>query len=287
MTAGGSPAGLRWIAADAHVHVHACHPLGPMLSRAFESLSEAVRGEAAGDAFAAVLLLSEAAPDDWFSRLAAAAASPSGQDGLATAGPWRFTSTAEPASLAARSDGREILIIAGRQVACAEDLEVLMLCCAGCVPDGLPIEETLARARALGAIPVVPWGPGKWLGARGRLLSRLIDAARPGDLFLGDESSRPAFWGEPRHFAAARRRGLAVLPGTDPLPFAHEATRAGSFGFTTRIAFDPQRPAASLAAHLRVGSAAIEPFGELERPLRFARNQIAMQLRKRRRRRAM
>ena len=274
------------VAADAHVHIHDCHPLGPMLSRAFESLSAAARAAGGAAGARAVLLLSEAEPDDAFSKLANAAASASGQDGLATAGAWRFAPTAEPGAVVARSGGRELSVVAGRQVACAEDLEVLTLCCAGRIPDGLAIDETLARARALGAVAVVPWGPGKWLGARGRLLSRLIDTAPPGGLFLGDESSRPLFWGEPRHFAAARRRGLAILPGTDPLPFPHEATRAGSFGFTTRMAFDPERPAASLVAHLGDGAAEIRPFGRLERPLRFVRNQIAMQVRKRRRKRA-
>lgn len=273
------------VSIDAHVHIHDCHPLAPMLDHAFAALSAAGRATGGGENVRAVLLLSEAEPDDWFTKLAAAAASPSGQDGLATAGSWRFAPTGEAVSVTARAGDRELLLVAGRQVACAEDLEVLTLCCTGRIPDGLPIGETLDRARALGAVAVIPWGPGKWLGARGRLLSRILRQARPGALHLGDESSRPRFWGEPRHFAEARRCGLDVLPGTDPLPFAHEATRAGSFGFTTRMDLDPDRPAASLVAHLRAQAAEIRPFGRPERPVRFVRNQIAMQLRKRRRRR--
>jgi hypothetical protein len=49
---------------------------------------------------------------------------------------------------------------------------------------------------------------------------------------------------------------------------------------------DPQKPAASMKAHLRERDAEIHPFGRLEGPLLFVRNQIAMQLRKRRRKRA-
>ncbi len=111
-------------------------------------------------------------------------------------------------------------------------------------------------------------------------------AGRPGELFLGDESSRPFFWGTPRHFGEARARGLRVLPGTDPLPFPHELGRAGSFGFWAHMAIDPARPAASLKAHLRGPAPEVHPFGRLEGPVLFVRNQIAMQLRKRRRKRA-
>jgi hypothetical protein len=163
---------------------------------------------------------------------------------------------------------------------------VLTLCSSGRIPDGLPIQETLSRAREIDAVPAIPWGPGKWLGARGKLLSHIIASARPGELFLGDESSRPFFWGTPRHFGEGRARGLRVLPGTDPLPFPHERARAGSFGCWTRMAFDPRRPAASVKAHLRSADAEIHAFGRLEGPVLFVRNQIAMQLRKRRRKHA-
>jgi hypothetical protein len=202
-------------------------------------------------------------------------------------GAWSFAPTAEVCSVAARAADRELLVIAGRQVACAEDLEVLTLCSTGRIPDGLPIEAVLERAREIDAVPVIPWGPGKWLGARGRLLSRILATARPGELFLGDESSRPFFWGTPRHFDEARARGLAVLPGTDPLPFPHERARVGSFGFGTRMVLDARAPAASLKAHLRGAAFAPQPFGRLEGPVLFVRNQIAMQLRKRRRKRAV
>jgi hypothetical protein len=188
----------------------------------------------------------------------------------------------------ARAPGREILVIAGRQVACAEDLEVLTLCTLGRIPDGLPIEETLARAKQIDAVSVIPWGPGKWLGARGKLLSSLLSRAKPGELFLGDESSRPVFWGTPRHFHDARERGLGVLPGTDPLPFPREQGRAGSFGYWTWMPLDARRPAAAVKAHLRGlqhPEGQIHPFGSLEGPALFVRNQIAMQLRKRKRKR--
>jgi len=152
---------------------------------------------------------------------------------------------------------RAFVVLAGRQVAAREDLEVLALGTTARHPDGQPIREVLAWARAQDALPVVPWGPGKWLGARAALLRALVEEARGQELYLGDESSRPISWSPPRPFAWAEAHGVRNLPGTDPLPFPRERTRAGGYGFWTD--------------------------GALESPLRFVRNQIAMQLRKRRR----
>jgi hypothetical protein len=273
------------VVVDAHVHIHDCYPLAHFFDRAHANLASAVPDACGPGSPRAILLMTEAEPDDWFSRLGAAARSASGQAELSGAGAWSFATTHEACTLRAFAPGKELLVVSGRQVACAEDLEVLTLCSLGRIPDGLPIEDTLARAREIDALPVIPWGPGKWLGARGKLLSRIIAGARPGELFLGDESSRPFFWGTPRHFDEARARGLAVLPGTDPLPFPYEGGRAGSFGFSTRMLLDPAHPAASLKAHLRTRDAEVKAFGRLEGPVRFVRNQIGMQLRKRRRKR--
>jgi hypothetical protein len=276
------------VVVDAHVHIHDCYPLSGFFDRAFENLIRAARGAGRDTPPRAVLLMTEAEPDDWFAKLATAARSTSGTEGLAEPGAWSFATTDEPCAVVARAPGREILVIAGRQVACAEDLEVLTLCTLGRIPDGLPIEETLSRAKQIDAVSVIPWGPGKWLGARGKLLSSLLMRAQPGELFLGDESSRPFFWGTPRHFHNARERGLGVLPGTDPLPFPREQGRAGSFGYWTWMPLDARRPADAMKTHLRClrnPEGQIHPFGSLEGPALFVRNQIAMQLRKRRRKR--
>ena len=97
---------------------------------------------------------------------------------------------------------------------------------------------------------------------------------------LGDNSGRPVFWPKPFHFSIAERRSIGVLPGSDPLPFARECERVGSFGAVARAPFDPDRPAARLKHLLREGLGT-RPYGQLESPLRFVRNQVEMQLKKR------
>jgi hypothetical protein len=168
-----------------------------------------------------------------------------------------------------------------------EGLEVLLLGTRRSVPDGRPIREVLAEGARVGALRVIPWGAGKWLFRRGKLLSELTAAARSGDgFFLGDGAGRPLFWRKPRHFHQAERRGLRVLPGTDPLPLPRQARRAGSFGFRLDGAVDLSSPAEGIKAALRDPGSRLTPFGRLERLVPFIRNQIAMQRGKRRRPRA-
>jgi hypothetical protein len=269
---------------DAHVHIHACYELEELLDNAHMNLSSAppagaVRPAAGGQAL--FLLMTECAPDDYFGALyeASRTAAPSVDPGLRR---WSMLPTEEEVSLRATSGARQLFIVAGRQVACCEGLEVLVLGTRRRFRDGLPIREVLAGTDALGVPRVIPWGAGKWLFRRGRLLNELVREFRSPRLFLGDEGGRPVFWGYPAHFGEAARLGVRDLPGTDPLPFPHDVNKVGRMGFRLELDLDPTRPAASLMSALTSQAARLERFAVLESPLRFVRNQIGMQLRKRR-----
>lgn len=259
---------------DAHVHLHDCFAPVEFLEQArrnFDRVSPAEHGESPIGA----LLLTESAGMNRFGELAAQ---------TTALDSWRIERTAEPAALVVRSGPRNLLLIAGRQVVAREGLEVLLLGTTGTVPDGQPMREVLAEGERLGALRVIPWGAGKWLFGRGRLLSALLESARSEDgFFLGDSSGRPFFWTRPSHFAAAQRRGVRVLRGTDPLPFPHELSRVGSYGFQLIGDVDLSRPAEGIKAALRDPRSSLTPFGRLERLGPFVRHQLAMQLVKRRR----
>lgn len=270
------------LVADAHVHVHACHPEHGLLDDAWANLARVARGHGA-DAFDGVLCLTETAGDDCFGRFSRLA------EGGGRFGAWRFERTGEPDALRACAGGadgaaeRVLFVVAGRQVAAREDLEVLAIGTRERFPDGRPIRDALAWARRVGALPVIPWGPGKWLFARAALLRALIEEAGADELYLGDESSRPVFWPLPRPFRRAQARGIRNLPGTDPLPFPRHRARAGAYGFWADAAIDPARPASDLKRLVRDAAIALHPYGAREGPVGFVRNQVAMQLRKRRR----
>jgi hypothetical protein len=225
-------------------------------------------------------MLTESEGVDWFGRLEGLA--DGGKDAAALA-PWTIVRTSDPSALEARYGARRLFIVAGRQVVAREGLEVLMLGTRAMVLDGGRLPELLSEGARLGALRVIPWGAGKWLFGRGRLLTSIIATQRSDDgFFLGDGAGRPFFWSTPNHFPEAARRGIRVLPGTDPLPFPSQATRAGSFGFRLEGRLDLSRPAEGIKAALRDPASRMTPYGKLERALPFLRNQVAMQQRKRR-----
>ncbi len=269
---------------DAHVHLHQCYDPDELLHNAYVNLDAASHGATEASRRVHYLLFAECAPDDCFGALRALA-----QADTARAFPaaglslrrWRVAPTQEDISVVAREGERQLYIVAGRQVACREGLEVLVLGTIRRFADGRPIREILRETDGLGIPRVIPWGPGKWFFRRGRLLNALVEQFRKPTLFLGDEGGRPVFWGYPQHFAQAARLGVRDLPGTDPLPFPHDVEKVGRMGFTVPIEFDPARPGESLLRALRQPGTPLERFATLEPPLRFVRNQVGMQLRKR------
>jgi hypothetical protein len=262
---------------DTHVHIHGCFPLAGFFDAAHANFERAARiqpgsRKTSHDGFIGVLMLTETARADCFKRLSARA---DGEDsGL---GEWRLRQTEETGSVTAERHGQCLYIIAGRQIVTAESLEVLALGCEDFVPAGEPVRWVIDRVRSAGAIAVIPWGFGKWWGGRGKVVSGLLKDHERLGFFLGDNGGRTAFLGRPAHFEDARRDGIAILPGTDPLPFPAECGRAGSFGLVMHQPIDPARPAAEIKRLLTSTPLGMKPYGRLETPLRFIHNQIAMQ----------
>lgn len=126
-------------------------------------------------------------------------------------------------------DGRSGVLFPGAQIATRERLEVLALCTRARVPDGLPLDETLARVQAAGGLPALPWALGKWTGRRGAQVARHAREASPGALLFGDSALRPRGWPEPAPLRLARTRGLPMIAGSDVLPWGGEETRAGQY----------------------------------------------------------
>jgi len=268
---------------DAHVHIHACYDIDEFFDHAYRNLSRA-RPRTADSPSAFYLMLTECADDNYFDALrqlalGATAEAAAGAQGLHLRR-WAVASTSEDESLVVSEGGRRLILVAGRQVACKEGLEVLLLGTTGRFQDRRSIKEVLAEGAALGVPQVIPWGAGKWFFGRARLLSQLVRANRGPLFFLGDEGGRPAFWPYPRHFREAAALGVRDLPGTDPLPFAHDIEKVGRVGLSMSLDLDEDAPARSLLSALREGSP-FERFATLEPPGRFVRNQLAMQLRKR------
>ena len=257
---------------DAHVHFHACFEIEQFLAAARENFADAASEAGIEPGFSAYLLLTESADANWFAQLEERAS-----HGWKVCDLWTAHATSdERAVRLVHSSGMTLNIVAGRQIVTAERLEVLALGSAATLPDGYPLLETIQRVSELGAVPVIPWGFGKWLGRRGRKVHDVLSTARPGELCLGDNSGRLTGTRDPEQFVRARAKGIAILPGTDPFPFPEQARRVGRMGFVVRSVYD-----LSTWEQLRksiIGRDTIEPYGEREQPLPFVMNQVAMQV---------
>ena len=211
------------IAADTHVHVYPCHRVEEVFRCAWANLA-GLAGPAGDRTF--LIFLTERSDCRFFHDLV---------DGkVRMAEGWEATSACdENACCVRRAEDQAILcILRGRQIVTKERLEVLSLAGDPEMKDGCGAWQAIEETLSDGAVPVLPWAPGKWLFERGRQVEELLRAFQPGQVLIGDTTLRPAGCGEPRLMRKARARGFKVVAGTDPLPFAGEERRVGQYGVT-------------------------------------------------------
>lgn len=264
---------------DAHVHIYDCFDLSVFIGSALSNFSLAASRNKEEGPFVPLLFLTESRTERWFRRLYEEVKK-RGNFGDDVEG-CELSHTEEATSLrVTKKNHPPLFLVSGRQIVTEEKLEVLALATGNEFADGRPLEDTVESVIEDGAIPVIPWGFGKWEGRRGRILWNYLEKAPNSSVFLGDNAARPFFLPYPRHFSLGKEKGIRILPGSDPLPFRSEARRAGSFGFFLHGSIDPGRPGESMKKHLRNPETDPKPYGALEGPVRFAVNQCAMQLRK-------
>jgi hypothetical protein len=248
-------------AVDAHVHLYEPARAAEVLAQAAQNVRRA-SGLRVG-----ALLLSESAGFQVFDQLAAEA-KPGGP----------IEPTSEPNALWRRDTAADLLIVAGRQLVSREGVEVLALGLRDVAADGAPLDEMVEALLAREALVVAPWGVGKWVGRRGRLIEKLIATRQ---VCLGDNGGRPAIWRSPL-LGTAQREGVNVLPGSDVLPIPGRACGVGGFGFVVDAPLDPARPAAALLGVLKAQGLPVRRYGALRNPAAFAADQVQLRLRKRR-----
>ena len=172
-----------------------------------------------------------------------------------------------------------LVIIEGRQIATDENLEILALGSEDIIEDGHSLEKTVDIAREKGAITVIPYGFGKWVGKRGEVIKRHLASEKATGLFLGDNGGRSGWIGTPRILKDGREKGFPILPGSDPLPLPEESRRVGSFGFISEESISPEEPLKDLKNILKNRSGNIRGYGNLMHPFQFLRVQLSLRLR--------
>ena len=223
---------------DGHVHVHPSYDASALLALAKANLSRLGEGQP-------VLLLTEMAGVDVFAT-------------------WKAKGETLDDTAAVRIDG--VVVCAGRQIVTRERIEVLSLLSEVKHEDGQPLDDTIAAVKSSGGLVVLPWGVGKWSGARGQ---RVAEAARQHGVMLGDNAGRPIGWPRPKVYGE-----FVVLPGSDPLRMAREQSIVGTYGF--KLTGDPRNPGAAIRALTHTPTI----IGSRVNPLRFVRQQVGLRLSK-------
>jgi len=265
------------IIADGHVHIYDCFDIHKFFDAAWNNFFGQSKRMGFEKSFTGILFLTESLNTNRFSEFLQVA------HGVGKANSdlkdLKFQETKEDCSLRVLfGDERELTLVAGRQIVSNQNLELLALGITEHFGEGDSMEKIAEEINRRGGIPIIPWGAGKWLGKRGKIVENLIFQNNTSHLFLGDNGNRPYFWLKPLIFNKAKLQGILNIPGSDPLPFDTETDKVGSFGFMVDGPLNSDKPFEDMKRKLLDSSTDIQFFGKLETSIRFFRNQVAMQL---------
>lgn len=219
---------------DGHVHIYSAEQATEALDAASGNFYAAAQ---LADTVAGYGLLLLADPKnapafDWLCGLPAALA---GQVPEA----WSIVSRPDEHTIHLTKAGMlPLAILAGRQVISAENLEVLVFPRTVAGRDGGTLQSLVTSAISANGLAILPWGVGKWLGARGRLVRNILATITDDRLTVGDNGGRPSFWHKAAILQEANEKGITNIPGSDPLPVVGEIGRIGSFGGGLAVAVD-------------------------------------------------
>ena len=232
---------------DTHVHLYHPQDLSRLLHCAHQNFKTIAKGFGDDLSYDAVVCLTQTAKSLSVIQLLDIVHAMT--DSSAAFGDWQVHMTKEKVSLEMRAldetrDKHVIFLIGGQQIVSCEKLEVLSIGNQIQISDGMSLAETLLAVEESGGIPIIPWGVGKWLGQRGKIVKKLIMKESKVHYFLGDNSARPKCWPYVHLFNMARKKGIEILNGSDPLNFTSEIVKPGSFGVALPSAeIESQHPA--------------------------------------------
>lgn len=171
-------------------------------------------------------------------------------------------------------DSKEsITLVASRQINSSERLEFLVLGYEGDDEDGATAEKIIEKY-SVDYLLICPWGVGKWLFSRGKLLTDLLKRFK-GNVYLGDNGGRPWFWKFVPHFKQIQ---TTIFNGSDPLPLKDEIKRVASFGLRIDTQVREQLNAGCLIDLLKDESVDKTNFGKALGMFAFFKSRVSLSL---------
>lgn len=262
------------IACDTHVHCYQFELLPELLDSAMANLDKYVP-----NADAKVLFFTDGFIDRTWLKLQELIQ----QDG--SAGEWQFVFNQSLGLVEASKREQVVYLAPARQVNTAGRLEMLLLGCHEELEDKQAANDLIEQYGEQYVL-ISPWGVGKWLGNRGKLLLEIINFAKK-PFALGDNGGRPFFWPVPHfNWLKKMRAGIqqevvmqqvSIINGSDPLPVSGDYVRAGSYG----VSFDLEQALSlkTVLAGLKSNESNLTNFGKPMGLIQFIQCRIKMALR--------
>lgn len=261
------------LALDTHVHVYPVFDLAVALDTAWSNLHSIILQHHLDNAVPAIIWSRFNREVDLHALL---------REHDAACGGW-FSDSAESTTVgfwAQHPSGKRLFVFLGTQLVSQEGLEVILAGAYEGQFQGKPVCDIITHYGDTHLV-ILPWGVGKWMGPRGRLVDELIASPLNGKFVLGDNSSRPAFWSPIRAFInAERNQHKKICPGIDPLPIRGQEQRIGKSGIILEhLPADIFTSSDILRGALKRGSTQFKSvFDRREHPLRFFINQLKIRL---------
>lgn len=226
------------LAIDAHAHFYPFYDFAVWHRKAVFNLSRFLEEQAPANSLA-VVLLTERADCHFFRELTS-------PDRYYREFGCSIERTSDGAALIKKLGYPDLLVIPGRQIVTKERIEILALATESDFSEGQDADLVLSEIKDSGGIACLSWSPFKWSFARGRLVEKIIDNRRPGEIVVGDTSLRSRFTPLPKLLQRAQARGFSLLAGSDPLPFRGEELVVGRYGVLLDGEFDMLTPLNSI-----------------------------------------
>jgi len=237
------------IIVDPHTHYYKIFNIDDVLNVAYRNFGKAAQRIGTVDGFTAILFVAGVGSENLNVEFEVAAPKE-----------WILSATGEPNALVAQArDNRQVYLILGHQVISKEGLEVLGYLPMHKIKSGPGIENIIENIQSLDGLAIVPWGFGKWMGKRKSVMVNLINRG-DSNFVIGDIGGRSKILGHPDIFRMAKKRGIRILPGSDPLPLADEFNRIGTCGFCIKGELDENAPLSHIIISLTNPRVEIESF---------------------------
>lgn len=257
---------------DSHVHIHKSFNPNTFFQNVFNNFEKMANEHFNKSQWIGVLCLTEMQGVNFFSKICS-------EDNFLSAELFTINTTDERISIIVENNKKQrIVIIAGKQIISKEGIEVLALFSDDQFDEKIETSSLIKIINGKKGIPVLPWGVGKWIGNKGKVIKELLGSKL--NFYIGDNSGRLKLLPEPSLFKTAINNNHFVLHGTDALPISTQVNKTGKFGFILDIDLDLNKPAEILKKKLLELKKQPTSFGSLECPHTFFRNQILMQVNK-------